>query len=89
MDISLRSKVYTQQSFYFAVHMCLQLLKDNMNEWSSLFMPACILPTVSVSNCVCDGTTFTVLPGKPVILININGKNNSLFKFIFEDDFQK
>ncbi|CAL8294689.1 unnamed protein product [Arctogadus glacialis] len=35
---------------------------------------ACILPTVSVSNCVCDGTTFTVLPGKPVILININGR---------------
>ncbi|CAL8363205.1 unnamed protein product [Boreogadus saida] len=35
---------------------------------------ACILPTVSVSKCVCDGTTFTVLPGKPVILININGR---------------
>ena len=78
------------KNFYFAVHMCLQLLTGNMNnKWSSFFLPACILPTVRVSNCVCDGTTFTVLPGKPVILITINGKNNSLFKFLFQDDIQK
>ncbi|MCJ8745039.1 hypothetical protein PDJAM_G00125790 [Pangasius djambal] len=34
---------------------------------------ACILPTVKVPDCSCEGTNFTVLPGKPVILITING----------------
>ncbi|RXN19328.1 butyrophilin 2 [Labeo rohita] len=33
---------------------------------------ACILPTVKVLDCSCDGTNFTILPGKPVILITIN-----------------
>ncbi|CAM4513258.1 unnamed protein product [Leuciscus chuanchicus] len=35
---------------------------------------ACILPTVKVPDCSCGGTHFTVLPGKPVILITINGR---------------
>ncbi|XP_028977256.2 uncharacterized protein LOC105009293 isoform X4 [Esox lucius] len=35
---------------------------------------ACILPTVKVADCSCGGTNFTVLPGKPVILITINGR---------------
>ncbi|MCI4376105.1 hypothetical protein PGIGA_G00184410 [Pangasianodon gigas] len=35
---------------------------------------ACILPTVKVPDCSCEGTNFTVLPGKPVILITINGR---------------
>ncbi|RXN23154.1 hypothetical protein ROHU_003338 [Labeo rohita] len=35
---------------------------------------ACILPTVKVLDCSCDGTNFTILPGKPVILITINGR---------------
>ncbi|KAK2834617.1 hypothetical protein Q7C36_015318 [Tachysurus vachellii] len=35
---------------------------------------ACILPTVKVPDCSCEGTSFTVLPGKPVILITINGR---------------
>ncbi|KAJ8262138.1 hypothetical protein GJAV_G00162820 [Gymnothorax javanicus] len=35
---------------------------------------ACILPTVKVSNCSCEGRTITVSPGKPVILITINGR---------------
>ncbi|KAF3837653.1 hypothetical protein F7725_009421 [Dissostichus mawsoni] len=34
---------------------------------------ACILPTVKAPNCSCKGTNFTVVPGKPVILITING----------------
>ncbi|KAK9970282.1 hypothetical protein ABG768_026237 [Culter alburnus] len=35
---------------------------------------ACILPTVKVPDCSCEGTNFTVLPGKPVVLITINGR---------------
>ncbi|XP_042571939.1 uncharacterized protein LOC122135780 [Cyprinus carpio] len=35
---------------------------------------ACILPTVKMPDCSCGGTNFTVLPGKPVILITINGR---------------
>ncbi|KAF3837698.1 hypothetical protein F7725_009466, partial [Dissostichus mawsoni] len=35
---------------------------------------ACILPTVKAPNCSCKGTNFTVVPGKPVILITINGR---------------
>ncbi|RXN04164.1 hypothetical protein ROHU_034165 [Labeo rohita] len=38
---------------------------------------ACILPTVKVLDCSCDGTNFTILPGKPVILITINGWNQN------------
>ncbi|KAB5576829.1 hypothetical protein PHYPO_G00203020 [Pangasianodon hypophthalmus] len=34
---------------------------------------ACLLPTVKVPDCSCEGTNFIVLPGKPVILITING----------------
>ncbi|KAK0153141.1 hypothetical protein N1851_005188 [Merluccius polli] len=34
---------------------------------------ACILQTVKVQSCSCEGTNFTVSPGKPVILITING----------------
>ncbi|KAK0135450.1 Tripeptidyl-peptidase 2 [Merluccius polli] len=33
---------------------------------------ACILPTVKVQSCLCEGTNFTVSPGKPVILITMN-----------------
>ncbi len=33
-------------------------------------------------DCSCEGTNFTILPGKSVILININGKNNSLFRLL-------
>ncbi|KAF4110033.1 hypothetical protein G5714_009285 [Onychostoma macrolepis] len=35
---------------------------------------ACILPTVKAPDCSCEGTNFTILPGKPVILITINGR---------------
>ncbi|XP_050957563.1 uncharacterized protein LOC127158523 [Labeo rohita] len=35
---------------------------------------ACILPTVKVPDCSCESTNFTILPGKPVILITINGR---------------
>ncbi|KAF4100907.1 hypothetical protein G5714_019103 [Onychostoma macrolepis] len=35
---------------------------------------ACILPTVKAPDCSCEGTNFTILPGKPVILIPINGR---------------
>ncbi|KAJ8272494.1 hypothetical protein GJAV_G00089800 [Gymnothorax javanicus] len=35
---------------------------------------ACILPTVRVPVCPCEGTNFTLAPGKPVILITINGR---------------
>ncbi|KAI4819445.1 hypothetical protein KUCAC02_004691 [Chaenocephalus aceratus] len=35
---------------------------------------ACILPTVKAPNCSCKGKNFTVVPGKPVILITINGR---------------
>ncbi|KAI4809193.1 hypothetical protein KUCAC02_018099 [Chaenocephalus aceratus] len=35
---------------------------------------ACILPTVKAPNCSCKGKHFTVVPGKPVILITINGR---------------
>ncbi|XP_026104653.1 uncharacterized protein LOC113097471 isoform X2 [Carassius auratus] len=35
---------------------------------------ACTLPTVKMPDCSCGGTNFTVLPGKPVILITINGR---------------
>ncbi|XP_058618184.1 uncharacterized protein LOC131531441 [Onychostoma macrolepis] len=35
---------------------------------------ACILPTVKAPDCSCEGTKFTILPGKPVILITINGR---------------
>ncbi|KAI9544896.1 hypothetical protein NQZ68_041836 [Dissostichus eleginoides] len=35
---------------------------------------ACILPTVKAPDCSCKGTNFTVVPGKPVILITINGR---------------
>ncbi|KAK0134039.1 hypothetical protein N1851_030404 [Merluccius polli] len=52
------SKVCFHKSLNVAVHMCLQ--------------PACILPTVKVQSCLCEGTNFTVSPGKPVILITMN-----------------
>ncbi|KAI7813204.1 hypothetical protein IRJ41_014544, partial [Triplophysa rosa] len=35
---------------------------------------ACISPTVKVPYCSCEGTNFTILPGKPVILITNNGR---------------
>ncbi|XP_067269595.1 uncharacterized protein [Pseudorasbora parva] len=35
---------------------------------------ACILPTVKMSVCSCEGSNFTLVPGKPVILITINGR---------------
>ncbi|KAI4814548.1 hypothetical protein KUCAC02_003739 [Chaenocephalus aceratus] len=35
---------------------------------------ACILPTAKAPNCSCKGKNFTVVPGKPVILIIINGR---------------
>ncbi|XP_059201641.1 uncharacterized protein LOC131981385 [Centropristis striata] len=47
--------------------------KDNVHRCFS-FLPACILPTVKVQSCSCEGTNFTVSPGKPVILIIINGR---------------
>ncbi|KAK0133340.1 hypothetical protein N1851_031157 [Merluccius polli] len=43
---------------------------------------ACILQTVNVQSCSCEGTNFTVSPGKPVILININGKINGVMTCI-------
>ncbi|XP_071059140.1 uncharacterized protein [Pseudochaenichthys georgianus] len=45
--------------------------------WSSPVWPlllACILPTVKAPNCSCKGKHFPVVPGKPVILITINGR---------------
>ena len=82
MDIAPMSKVCSHKSPDFAVHVCLQLGKDNVHECLSFFLPACILPTVKVQSCSCEGTNFTVSPGKPVILITINGKNILLFKFL-------
>ncbi|KAI4811121.1 hypothetical protein KUCAC02_014040 [Chaenocephalus aceratus] len=35
---------------------------------------ACILPAVKAPNCSCKGKNFPVVPGKPVILITINGR---------------
>ncbi|KAI4803000.1 hypothetical protein KUCAC02_006563 [Chaenocephalus aceratus] len=35
---------------------------------------ACILPTVKAPNCSCKGKHFTMVPGKPVILITSNGR---------------
>lgn len=35
---------------------------------------ACILPAVKAPCCSCEGTNIMISPGKPVILININGR---------------
>lgn len=60
----------------FAVHIVVIVhcvIAQNIHTICCL-LTACLLPTVKVSNCSCGDSNITVSPGKPVILININGK---------------